>query len=83
MNTLTKNAAWLLLSFVIIGAALSISNAEAETSIHAGGLSYHVATGYKNDYNNNHKLLAVEHNGLLVGRLSNSYDRTTDRKSVV
>ena len=77
MNTLTKNAAWLLLSFVILGAALSISNAEAETSIHAGGLSYHVATGYKNDYNNNHNLLAVEHNGLLIGRFSNSYKRTT------
>ena len=77
MNTLAKNAAWLLLSFVILGAALSISNAEAETSIHAGGLSYHVATGYKNDYNNNHNLLAVEHNGLLIGRFSNSYKRTT------
>jgi hypothetical protein len=29
------------------------------------------------DYNSNHKLLAVEHNGFLVGRFSNSYDRTT------
>ena len=77
MNRLTKNAAWLLLSFVILGAALSISNAEAETSIHAGGLSYHVVTGRDVDYNSNHKLLAVEHNGFLVGRFSNSYDRTT------
>ena len=57
--------------------ALTATPTLAETSIHAGGLSYHVATGYKNDYNNNHKLLAVEHNGLLVGRFSNSYDRTT------
>ena len=57
--------------------ALIASPTLAETSIHAGGFSYHVATGYKNDYNNNHKLLAVEHNGLLVGRFSNSYDRTT------
>ena len=77
MKWITNNILWLLLSFVILGAALSISNAEAETSIHAGGLSYHVATGYKNDYNNNHNLLAVEHNGLLIGRFSNSYKRTT------
>ena len=52
--------------------ALIASPTLAETSIHAGGFSYHVATGYKNDYNNNHKLLAVEHNGVLVGRFSNS-----------
>ena len=57
--------------------ALTAKPTLAETSIHAGGLSYHVATGYKNDYNNNHKLLAVEHNRVLVGRFSNSYDRTT------
>ena len=57
--------------------ALTATPTLAETSIHAGGLSYHVATGYKNDYNNNHKLLAVEHNGLLIGRFSNSYKRTT------
>ena len=77
MKTLTKNALWILLSFVILGAVMEASNAEAETSIHAGGLSYHVATGHKADYNSNHKLLAVEHNGFLVGRFSNSYDRTT------
>jgi len=57
--------------------ALTATPSLAETSIHAGGFSYHVATGYKNDYNSNHKLLAVEHNGVLVGRFSNSYDRTT------
>ena len=57
--------------------ALTATPSLAETSIHAGGFSYHVATGYKNDYNSNHKLLAVEHNGLLIGRFSNSYDRTT------
>ena len=77
MNKLTKNAAWLLLSFVPLGAALYARNAQAETSIHAGALSYHVVTGHKVDYNSNHKLLAVEHNGFLVGRFSNSYKRTT------
>jgi len=77
MKTLANNAPWLLLSFVLLGAALYSGNAQAETSIHAGGLSYHVATGHKADYNSNHKLLAVEHNGFLVGRFSNSYDRTT------
>ena len=77
MDKLTKNAAWLLLYFVILGAAQYASNAQAETSIHAGALSYHVVTGHKVDYNSNHKLLAVEHNGFLVGRFSNSYKRTT------
>ena len=77
MDKLTKSAAWLLISFVLFGAALYASNAQAETSIHAGALSYHVVTGHKVDYNSNHKLLAVEHNGFLVGRFSNSYDRTT------
>jgi hypothetical protein len=57
--------------------ALIASPTLAETSIQAGGFSYHVAAGYKNDYNNNHKLLAVEHNRVLVGRFSNSYNRTT------
>ena len=77
MNNLIQSAAWLLLSFVLLGAALYASNAQAETSIHAGALSYHVVTGHKVDYNSNHKLLAVEHNGFLVGRFSNSYKRTT------
>ena len=77
MKKLIKSATWLLLSFVILGSALYASNAQAETSIHAGALSYHVVTGHKVGYNSNHKLLAVEHNGFLVGRFSNSYDRTT------
>ena len=77
MEILTKSTTWFLISFVLFGAALYASNAQAETSIHAGALSYHVVTGHKVDYNSNHKLLAVEHNGFLVGRFSNSYDRTT------
>ena len=77
MEILTKSTTWLLISFVLFGAALYASNAQAETSIHAGALSYHVVTGHKVDYNSNHKLLAVEHNGFLVGRFSNSYKRTT------
>ena len=51
--------------------ALTATPSLAETSIHAGGFSYHVATGYKNDYNNNHKLLAVEHNGEITPRIVN------------
>ena len=77
MEILTKSTTWFLISFVLFGAALYASNAQAETSIHAGALSYHVVTGHKVDYNSNHKLLAVEHNGFLVGRFSNSYKRTT------
>ena len=77
MDKLTQSATWLLLSFVIMGAALYASNAQAETSIHAGALSYHVVTGHKVDYNSNHKLLAVEHNGFLVGR---SATHTTEQQ---
>jgi hypothetical protein len=55
---------------------LSVS-AFSDTAIHAGAISYHVLTGHKNDYNSNHKLFAVEHNEIFVGRFSNSYHRTT------
>ena len=65
MNTLTKNAAWILLSFVIIGAALSISKAEAETKVYLGAWSTHLVTD--GDFNESHDLLAVEHNGWIAG----------------
>jgi len=49
----------------------------SDTAIHVGAFSYHIITGHKNDYNSNHKLVAVEHNKIFVGRFSNSYHRTT------
>jgi hypothetical protein len=51
--------------------------AMAETAIHAGGYSYHVATGHKNDYNDWHRLAAFEHGSVMAGYFRNSYDRDT------
>jgi len=73
MKALTKNAPWILLSFVIIGAALSISNAEAETKVYLGAWSTHLVTD--GDFNESHDLVAVEHNGWIAGRFVNSYSR--------
>lgn len=46
--------------------------ANAETYIHTGAWSHHVDTEY--DYNETHKLLAVERNGYLFGYFENSYN---------
>ena len=64
MNTLTKNAAWILLSFVIIGAALSISNAEAETKVYLGAWSTHLVTD--GDFNEIGRASCRERVSLLV-----------------
>ena len=73
MKALTKNAVWILLSFVILGAALSASNAEADTKVYLGAWSTHLVTD--GDFNESHDLLAVEHNGWIAGRFVNSYSR--------
>ena len=74
MKKLIKSATWLLLSFVILGAALSISNAEAETSIYVGAWSTHLVT---DGLNERHDLVAVEHDNWIAGTFENSYDRET------
>ena len=73
MNTLTKSAAWILLSFVLLCAALSVSNAKADTKVYVGAWSTHLVTD--GDYNESHDLVAVEHNGWIAGRFVNSYSR--------
>ena len=75
MNNLTQSALWFLLSFVLLCAALSVSNAEAEASIHLGGWSKHLVTGNDNDYTSSHDLFAVEVGPVLVARFRNSYGR--------
>ena len=75
MKTLANNGPWLLLSFVLLGAAMSASNAKAETSIHLGGWSKHLVTGNDNDYTSSHDLFAVEVGPVLVARFRNSYGR--------
>ena len=67
---------WALSAFVIL-AALYAPYAKSETAIHAGGYSYHVATGHKYDYNDWHRLAAVEHGSYMAGYFRNSYDRDT------
>jgi len=61
-------------------AALLISSCQptyAETAIHLGGYSYHVATGHKVDYNDWHQLAAVEYGPYMAGHFKNSYGRDT------
>ena len=74
MDKLTKSAAWLLLSFVLLGAALYASNAQAETNLYVGAWSKHIAS---DGLNERHDLLAVERNGWISGRFDNSYNRET------
>lgn len=75
---MNKNSGtWLLAAFVIGIAVAHCSNAKAETAVHLGGLSYHVATGHKYSYNSNHQLTAIEYGSFMVGRFKNSYHRET------
>ena len=74
MDKLTQSATWLLLSFVIMGAALYASNAQAETYLYVGAWSKHIAS---DGLNERHDLLAVERNGWISGRFDNSYNRET------
>ena len=74
MKWITNNILWLMLSFVILGAALSISNAEAETNLYVGAWSKHLVT---DGLNERHDLIAIEHNNWIAGTFDNSYDRET------
>jgi len=74
MDKLLKSAAWLLISFVLFGAALCASNAQAETNLYVGAWSKHIAS---DGLNERHDLLAVERNGWISGRFDNSYNRET------
>lgn len=64
-------------SAVLLMCAIYAANVKAETAIHLGGYSYHVATGHKEDYQDWHELVAVEHGNWIAGRFVNSYDRTS------
>lgn len=65
---------WLMAAF-ILGAVLWHANARAETAIHGGGWSYHVATGHKFDYTSSHDLVGLEAGPVLVATFRNSYGR--------
>ena len=74
MKWITNNILRLMLSFVILGAALSISNAEAETNLYVGAWSKHLVT---DGLNERHDLIAIEHDNWIAGTFENSYDRET------
>lgn len=72
---MTTNKLCWALAALALALALYSSNAKAQTAIHAGGYSYHVATGHKVDYNDFHRLAAVEYGSFMAGYFRNSYHR--------
>lgn len=70
------NKHWLILALIAAALMVYANNARSEPlSLHAGGYSYHVATGHKHDYNDWHRLAAVEYGSYMAGYFRNSYDR--------
>lgn len=67
----TNRICWLLAGLVLILAVWS-GNAKAETYLYAGAWSKHLVS---EGLNEEHRLLAIEHNGWFAGRFTNSYDR--------
>lgn len=74
---MTTSSTYWLAVWIVAALALLAHDAKADTAVHLGAYSYHVATGYKTDYNSNHELTAIEHDGWLAGRFKNSYSRET------
>lgn len=75
MKWLTKNALWLWAAFVLVVMFTHSQNARGETNVFVGAWSKHI-TGTK-DRNENHDLVAVEHNGWIAGTFENSHFRET------
>lgn len=67
---------WAMVLFVAM-AAVWHANSRADTAVHLGGYSHHVATGSEYDYNSNHQLTAIEYGSFMAGRFKNSYGRET------
>ena len=70
----TERACWLLSALVLLAAIYS-ANAKADIALHAGGWSYHVATGHKVDYTSSHDLIGLEVGPALVATFRNSHGR--------
>lgn len=71
----TNRVCWALSLFILI-CAVWASNARAETNVFVGAWSKHVVSGSK-DLNEQHDLIAIEHNDWFAGRFINSHDRET------
>lgn len=72
---LTELTYWLLSMFLVGAAMVACQPAYSQTAIHAGGHSYHLATGHKVDYTSSHDLIGVEAGPYLAATFRNSYGR--------
>lgn len=70
----TNKLCWALSALVLI-LAVYASNAKAETNLFVGAWSEHLISG--DNLNEQHDLIAVEHNQWFAGRFINSYERET------
>jgi len=66
----TNKHYWLLAAFILIAAIWS-TNTEAQTRLYLGAATQHFGSKH---YNERHKLLMLEHDGVVVGYFNNSYD---------
>jgi len=67
----TNKLCWALSALILI-LAIYASNAKAETNLFVGAWSKHLIS---KDLNEQHNLVAIEHNGWFAGRFINSYNR--------
>lgn len=65
-----NSGAWLLMAFVIAAAVAYAQNAKGETYLYAGAWSKHFGD---KEYNEEHKLIAIEHENVMAGYFVNSY----------
>ncbi len=66
-----NSGAWLLMAFVIAVAVAYAQNAKAETYLYAGAWSDHPFSD--EDYNESHRLAAIEYSSVVAGYFRNSY----------
>lgn len=72
MNPTTQSNRFLLIALLFLGAHMYAMNAEAnDTYVYTGAWSKHLFS--KQDYNETHNFLAVEHKGVMAGYFKNSY----------
>lgn len=62
---------WAMVVFVAMVALWHANNAEAETALYAGAWSDHPFSNH--EYNEDHRLIAFEHNQVFAGYFRNSY----------
>lgn len=71
---MTINKLYWILAALVLALGLYAPYAKSETRLYLGALSKHFSS---KDYNERHKLVIVEHNGLIGGYTDNSYSEDT------